>query len=128
MNTPHMLLVCAALSIGCGSGSGASTPTSSASAPAKKTEAKPEPEKVAYTCNVPQQHHCYTTKPNPAFLKGEEGGCIGTWSQGESCAKEKVVATCKGDKNEEMRWFYEGVKLDLAETSCTTFGGTFAKS
>ncbi|MBC8071546.1 MAG: hypothetical protein IAG13_24680 [Deltaproteobacteria bacterium] len=83
---------------------------------------------MAYTCDVPQQHHCYTTKPPSAFLKGAEGGCIGTWAQGESCAKEKIVATCKNDKNEETRYFYEGVKLDLAETSCTTFGGKFAKS
>ncbi|MEM9194247.1 MAG: hypothetical protein AAGF12_34040 [Myxococcota bacterium] len=94
--------------------------------------AEAEPSGTAYTCNqVEANHLCYHVTPIPALVTGVQGGCEmpgGTWTEGESCPTENVVATCEKETNRETRYFYEGVALEGAETSCTVFGGTFTPS
>lgn len=37
-----------------------------------------------------------------------------------------MVATCKKEMHAEVKYFYEGTKLDLTEKACTSFSGTWA--
>lgn len=106
-----------------------------AAAPAAEEPAAEEPAAEApagarYTCNQPSNHLCYQTTP-PAFtLAGEQAGCegmggTGTWTEGGECPTENVIGTCQKERNNETRYFYEGVTAAQAEPSCTMFGGTF---
>lgn len=88
------------------------------------------PAGARYTCNQASNHICYQISP-PAFtLAGEQAGCegmggTGTWTEGGECPTENVIGTCQKDRNNETRYFYEGVTVAQAEPSCTMFGGTF---
>ena len=85
----------------------------------------------AYTCNAPKAATCSTMKPPAFLLKGVQGGCEmgtgGVWSEGESCAMTKIVATCRKEMHSEVIYFYESKtkKLKDRERSCTAFGGTW---
>ena len=52
----------------------------------------------------------------------------GTWTEGGECPTENVIATCQKERNNETRYFYEGVTVEQAEPACTMFGGTFTVS
>lgn len=112
-----------------------------AEAPAEPTAAEPTAEEPSgdeatgtrYTCNQANNHICYQITP-PAFtLAGEQAGCegmggTGTWTEGGECPSENIIGTCQKERNNETRYFYEGVTAEQAEGACTVFGGTFTAS
>lgn len=85
---------------------------------------------TTFTCDqVSANGLCYTTAPMQALLPGEQTGCEasgGTWTEGEACPSEGVLATCSKDQNQERRRYYRRRDLRGAEAACTAFGGTFA--
>lgn len=107
-----------------------------AAEPAEPVAADPAGEAPAgarYTCNQPTNHLCYQTTPLSFTIPGEQSGCegmggTGTWTEGGECPTEGVIGTCQKERNNETRYFYEGVTAELAEGACTAFGGTFTAS
>lgn len=139
---PPMLLLLA-LAAGCGRGEPESTgdPTeqTAAASPAAAAPASPAREEAAapahpsYACDaIERNHQCYTVTPLPMLVTGVRAGCQtgagGQWSEGGSCPSEDVVATCRKDQNQEVRYYYRGVDLERAETACTSFGGAWEEA
>ncbi len=136
-----VLSIFAVAAVGSGSSEDSSAPSNTEGTPqpvaAENAEANEPantpaaaPTNTTYTCNqVGSNHLCYTIAPMAALVPGNQSGCEmpgGTWTEGESCPSDGVVATCTKDMNDEVRRFYAGATLSHAETACTMFGGTFA--
>lgn len=109
--------------------------TEAAEEGAAEPAAEPSAEEstdARYTCNQPTAHQCYQITPPSFALTGEQAGCegagVGTWTEAGECPNENVIGTCQKERNEETRYFYEGVTAEQAEVACTTFGGTFTAS
>jgi hypothetical protein len=104
-----------------------------AEALAVEAPAAEEPTGTRYTCNQASNHLCYQIAPPSFTLAGEQAGCegiagIGTWTEGGECPTENIIGTCQKERNNETRYFYEGVTAEQAEPACTMFGGTFTAS
>lgn len=108
----------------------AAAPAADEEAAAAEEPAAEAPAGARYTCSQESNHICYQITP-PAFtLAGEQAGCegmggTGTWTEGGECPTENIIGTCQKERNNETRYFYEGVTVAQAEPSCTMFGGTF---
>jgi hypothetical protein len=143
MKTHHAFLFCAALLGGCDK----STPTDAAPAKSEAKTAKAEPaakdepaakaepvakdDTVWFSCDAAEKHqHCASYKVMARFADPIKSGCEvgsgGAWKEGETCPKEKIVATCKKEMHSEVKYFYEGADLERNEKSCTGYSGTWA--
>ena len=111
----------------------AATPTEDPAAEEPAAEEPAAPTGTRYTCNQASNHICYQTTPAEFLIAGEQAGCegmagTGTWAEGGECPTENIIGTCQKERNNETRYFYEGVTAEQAEGACTIFGGTFTAS